>query len=214
MSYIKLEQVGKEVKSRLLLHDVNAEIEQNSITVLEGINGSGKTLVLKAILGLIRTTGQIFVNDQQVKVEEPYPVKAGILIENPSLIENFTAYQNMDLLAKLDKNIQDEQIIELLSYFDLDKFPKQKVKKFSLGMKQKLGIAQALLGKYPLIVLDEPTNALDEKSVAKLIDIIKKYNSTGSTFIIASHDRDFIEQVATKQLIIKEGTIINEKQEN
>ncbi|MDF7681918.1 ATP-binding cassette domain-containing protein [Lactobacillus sp. ESL0679] len=214
MSYIKLEQVGKEVKKRPLLHDVNADIAQNSITVFEGINGSGKTLVLKAILGLIRTTGQIFVNDQQIKVEDPYPVKAGILIENPSLIENFTAYQNMDLLAKLDKNIQDEEIIELLSYFDLDKFPKQKVKKFSLGMKQKLGIAEALLGKYPLIVLDEPTNALDEKSVTKLIDIIKKYNLTGSTFIIASHDRDFIEQVATKQLIIKEGTIINEKQEN
>ncbi|RHW51417.1 ATP-binding cassette domain-containing protein [Lactobacillus sp. ESL0233] len=211
MSFIELKQVGKVVKKRALLHDINACIEQNSITTLEGINGSGKTLILKAILGLIKVTGSITVNGKLVKPEEPYPVKAGILIENPSLIEEFTAYQNLLLLAKLDSNIQIEEINYLLDYFDLSRFPKQKVKKFSLGMKQKLGIAQALLGKYPLIVLDEPTNALDQESIAKLVKLIHKYQHDGLTFLIATHDSNFVEQVATKELSVQEGTINYEK---
>ncbi|RMC45247.1 ATP-binding cassette domain-containing protein [Lactobacillus sp. ESL0230] len=211
MSFIELKQVGKVVKKRALLHDINACIEQNSITTLEGINGSGKTLILKAILGLIKVTGSITVNGKLVKPEEPYPVKAGILIENPSLIEEFTAYQNLLLLAKLDSNIQIEEINYLLDYFDLSRFPKQKVKKFSLGMKQKLGIAQALLGRYPLIVLDEPTNALDQESIAKLVKLIHKYQHDGLTFLIATHDSNFVEQVATKELSVQEGTVNYEK---
>lgn len=211
MSFIELKQVGKVVKKRALLHDINACIEQNSITTLEGINGSGKTLILKAILGLIKVTGSITVNGKLVKPEEPYPVKAGILIENPSLIEEFTAYQNLLLLAKLDSNIQIEEINYLLDYFDLSRFPKQKVKKFSLGMKQKLGIAQALLGKYPLIVLDEPTNALDQESIAKLVKLIHKYQHDGLTCLIATHDSNFVEQVATKELSVQEGTVNYEK---
>lgn len=211
MSFIELKQVGKVVKKRALLHDINAFIEQNSITTLEGINGSGKTLILKAILGLIKVTGSITINGKLVKPEEPYPVKAGILIENPSLIEEFTAYQNLLLLAKLDSNIQIEEINYLLDYFDLSRLPKQKVKKFSLGMKQKLGIAQALLGKYPLIVLDEPTNALNQESIAKLVKLIHKYQHDGLTFLIATHDSNFVEQVATKELSVQEGTVNYEK---
>lgn len=211
MSFIELKQVSKTVKKRPLLHDVNANIEQKSITTLEGINGSGKTLVLKTILGLIKVSGTVTVDNQPVRTEDPYPVKTGILIENPSLIEDFTATKNLELLAKLDPNISNKQIEDLLDYFDLARFPKQKVKKFSLGMKQKLGIAQAFLGSYPLIVLDEPTNALDTESIAKLSKLIKQYRENGSTFVIASHDRDFISQVATHQLYVKEGTINDEK---
>ena len=211
MSFIELKQVGKIVKRRPLLHDVSAEIPEGSITVLEGINGSGKTLILKAILGLINTSGEVIVNGKKMKVQEPYPIKAGILIENPSLIEEFTAHKNLELLAKLDPDIQEKQINDLLEYFDLTRFPKQKVKKFSLGMKQKLGIAQAFLGAYPLIVLDEPTNALDHESIGKLIRLIDGYNRKGSTFVIASHDHEFVNKVATQKLYVQEGTINHEK---
>ena len=211
MSFIELKQVGKIVKRRPLLHDVSADIPEGSITVLEGINGSGKTLILKAILGLINTSGEVIVNGKKMKVQEPYPIKAGILIENPSLIEEFTAYKNLELLAKLDPDIQEKQINDLLAYFDLTRFPKQKVKKFSLGMKQKLGIAQAFLGAYPLIVLDEPTNALDHESIGKLIRLIDGYNHKGSTFVIASHDHEFVNKVATQKLYVQEGTINHEK---
>ena len=211
MGFIELKQVGKIVKRRPLLHDVSADIPEGSITVLEGINGSGKTLILKAILGLINTSGEVIVNGKKMKVQEPYPIKAGILIENPSLIEEFTAHKNLELLAKLDLDIQEKQINDLLAYFDLTRFPKQKVKKFSLGMKQKLGIAQAFLGAYPLIVLDEPTNALDHESIGKLIRLIDGYNRKGSTFVIASHDHEFVNKVATQKLYVQEGTINHEK---
>ncbi len=211
MSFIELNEVGKVVKRRSLLHDVSADIPEGSITVLEGINGSGKTLILKTILGLINTSGKVIVNGKKMKVQEPYPIKAGILIENPSLIEEFTAHKNLELLAKLDPDIQEKQINDLLAYFDLTRFPKQKVKKFSLGMKQKLGIAQAFLGAYPLIVLDEPTNALDHESIGKLIRLIDGYNHKGSTFVIASHDHEFVNKVATQKLYVQEGTINHEK---
>ena len=211
MSFIELNEVRKVVKRRPLLHDVSADIPEGSITVLEGINGSGKTLILKAILGLINTSGEVIVNGKKMKVQEPYPIKAGILIENPSLIEEFTAHKNLELLAKLDPDIQEKQINDLLTYFDLTRFPKQKVKKFSLGMKQKLGIAQAFLGAYPLIVLDEPTNALDHESIGKLIRLIDGYNRKGSTFVIASHDHEFVNKVATQKLYVQEGTINHEK---
>ena len=211
MSFIELNEVGKIVKRRPLLHDVSADIPEGSITVLEGINGSGKTLILKTILGLINTSGKVIVNGKKMKVQEPYPIKAGILIENPSLIEEFTAHKNLELLAKLDPDIQEKQINDLLAYFDLTRFPKQKVKKFSLGMKQKLGIAQAFLRAYPLIVLDEPTNALDHESIVKLIRLIDGYNHKGSTFVIASHDHEFVNKVATQKLYVQEGTINYEK---
>lgn len=210
MNLIELQNVSKEIKHQQLLHEINAGFANNSISTLQGINGSGKTLILKAILGLITVNGTVTVNGKLVKVTDPYPLKAGILIENPSLIEDFTAYRNLELLAKLDPRINLQEIDKLLTDFDLAQVPKQKVKKFSLGMKQKLGIAQAFLGSYPLIVLDEPTNALDQDSIQKLIALIHDYNQKGVTFIIASHDQNFVDEVATQKFLVKEGTILNE----
>ena len=129
------------------------------------------------------------------------------MIENPSIIEEFNAYQNLDLLRQLDPEVHTEKITELLTYFELNKFPKQKTKHFSLGMKQKLGIAQALLGQYPLIILDEPTNALDADSLTKLKEKIINYQSKGTTFIIASHDHEFLKSIATKHLIVNDGRV-------
>ena len=210
MGLIELHQVAKTIKRRQLLHHVEASIERGSITTLEGINGSGKTLILKALLGLITVTGQVVVAGKPVSPQEAYPIKAGILIENPSLIDDFTAMKNLELLARLDPTIQPQQLDDLLTYFELTRFPTQKVRKFSLGMKQKLGIAEAFLGGYPLIVLDEPTNALDHDSIIKLIALIQRFNANGSTFVIASHDHEFVEQVATQKLSVKEGTIQHE----
>ncbi|ABJ59405.1 ATP-binding cassette domain-containing protein [Lactobacillus delbrueckii] len=201
--FIELKNVNKVISGRQLLSQVNCEIEAGQIAVFEGINGSGKTLTLKTILGLMKVDGEVLVAGKQVKPQDAYPVKAGILIENPSLITDFTATQNMEL----DEHISATEIAELLKYFDLSRFPNEKVKKFSLGMKQKLGIAEAFLGSYPLIVLDEPTNALDSDSIDKLVDLIKLRQSKGCTFVIASHDRDFVEQVATKRFKVEEGVV-------
>ncbi|MHC5280783.1 ABC transporter ATP-binding protein [Listeria kieliensis] len=208
MTYITLNHVSKTLKGTPLLQDISVSINKGDIVALEGINGSGKTLIIRAILGLIKTSGEIKVDGKPVHIGEKYPVKAGILIENPSLIEEFTALTNLELLADLQDNVTQEDIISLLKEFNLPFQGKQKVKKFSLGMKQKLGIAQALIGNSELIILDEPTNALDQTSIQNLIRYIKKLNQElNITFIIASHDLPFIEALATKHFIVKEGTV-------
>lgn len=207
MTFIELKNVSKQVKQRQLLNQVAIQISKGTIATLEGINGSGKTLVLEALLGLIKTSGQITVNNHIVDPLNAYPIKAGIMIENPSLIENFTAHHNLEVLRQLEPEVPEQEIDELLAYFKIDRFPKQKVKNFSLGMRQKLGIAQAFLGKHPLIVLDEPTNALDETSIDDLVQLIQSVNRKGTTFIIASHDQSFVKRVSNKRFSVKEGVV-------
>ncbi len=205
MSLIKLVNVSKSVKNQVLLTNVSLTVNAGDIVTLEGINGSGKTLILKAILGLIRTTGDVLVNDQKLTVGGKFPIRAGILIENPSVIDNFTAKKNLELLARLLPEVTDQQIDDLLAQFELPINDNKKVRKFSLGMRQKLGIAQAVLGQSPLIILDEPTNALDAESIAKLIIYLHQLQQRGCTFIIASHDHDFVKQVASRRFQVKAG---------
>lgn len=206
MSYIELENVSKKYKELEVLKDISLKIPKGSITTFEGVNGSGKTLLLKAILGLIRTSGTIKVNHQIVNVEDKYPVMAGILIENPSILPFLSGFQNMKLLAELIPNFNHDEINQLLAQFGLLQAKDQQTKKYSLGMKQKLGIAQAFIGYPPLIVLDEPTNALDEESLANLITFIKQVNQEKqTTFLIASHDKAFIKSLSTNRVKVKEG---------
>lgn len=207
MSFIKMHNVSKVIKGHQLLQDVSLSIEEHEIIALEGINGSGKTLMLKAMLGLIKTDGQITVMGESVQPKLKYPIRAGILIENPSVINDLTAQQNLELLAALQSGIDTTMITDLLVSFDLGQVGNQKVKKFSLGMKQKLGIAQALLGSNPLIVLDEPTNALDEASIERLVGLIQRVRDDGSTFVIASHDRDFVKKIADRRFNVKAGVV-------
>lgn len=143
MSLVKLVNVSKSVKNQALLVNVSLTVNAGDIVTLEGINGSGKTLILKAILGLIRTTGDVLINDQKLTVGGKFPIRAGILIENPSVIDNFTAKKNLELLARLLPEVTDQQIDNLLTQFELPINDNKKVRKFSLGMRQKLGIAQA-----------------------------------------------------------------------
>ncbi|CAJ1224998.1 ATP-binding cassette domain-containing protein [Lactiplantibacillus xiangfangensis] len=205
MSLIKLVNVSKSVKNQALLTNVSLTVNAGDIVTLEGINGSGKTLILKAILGLIRTTGDVLINDQKLTVGGKFPIRAGILIENPSIIDNFTAKKNLELLARLLPEVTDQQIDNLLTQFELPINDNKKVRKFSLGMRQKLGIAQAVLGQSPLIILDEPTNALDAESIDKLVTYLHQLQQRGCTFVIASHDRDFVEQVASRRFQVKAG---------
>jgi len=213
MDCIKLESVSKSIRGKKVIDDISLTIAAGSITTLEGINGSGKTMILKAILGLITTTGDIFINGEKITINAKLPVKAGILIENPSILNNLTAFQNLNLLAKLQDNVTPEDIRALLTRLELGDVIDNKVKDFSLGMKQKLGIAQAFLGNHPLIVLDEPTNALDAESIDRLIEMIKEMSQRGTTVLIASHDKYFLDMVSQQRIEVMRGTI-REKQLN
>jgi len=207
MALIQMENVSKRFKHQPVLRDVSLKIETGTITVLTGINGSGKTLILKAMLGLMKTQGTIMVKQTPIKVGQAYPITAGIMIETPSVLPEFSALTNLQLIADLMPGVTDDALLDLLTEFDLPTSRSAKVRHFSLGMKQKLGIAQAVLGKSELIVLDEPTNALDAASIKKLVAYIKQLQAGGSTLVIASHDQAFVAAVADRQLRVEAGTV-------
>lgn len=204
---IKLVNVSKEHQRNLLLNNINLEIERGKVYGFKGRNGSGKTMLLRAILGLIKVEGQVSINNKPLKFGEKYPLKVGVFIEKPSIITEFTALKNLKLIAALkgitDINVMTKYLVEL----GLDYKDKRKVRKYSLGMKQKVGIAQTLMGEPELIVLDEPTNALDRKSIEKLVQILERLKQQGCTILIASHQFEDIESIVDEVVHIEAGAL-------
>lgn len=202
---IKLIDVSKEHQRNQLLKNINLEIERGKVYGFKGRNGSGKTMLLRAILGLIKVDGQVMINNEPLKFGSKYPLKVGVFIEKPSIITEFTALKNLKLVAAL-KGITDiNEMTKYLVELGLDYKDKRKVRKYSLGMKQKVGIAQMLMGEPELIVLDEPTNALDRKSIEKLVQIFEKLKQQGCTILIASHQFEDIESVVDEVVHIEAG---------
>ncbi len=204
---IKLIDVSKEHQRNQLLKNINLEIERGKVYGFKGRNGSGKTMLLRAILGLIKVDGQVMINNEPLKFGSKYPLKVGVFIEKPSIITEFTALKNLKLVAAL-KGITDiNEMTKYLVELGLDYKDKRKVRKYSLGMKQKVGIAQTLMGDPELIVLDEPTNALDRKSIEKLVQIFEKLKQQGCTILIASHQFEDIESVVDEVVHIEAGAL-------
>ncbi|MBF0748139.1 ATP-binding cassette domain-containing protein [Staphylococcus lentus] len=204
---IKLIDVSKEHQRNQLLKNINLEIERGKVYGFKGRNGSGKTMLLRAILGLIKVDGQVMINNEPLKFGSKYPLKVGVFIEKPSIITEFTALKNLKLVAAL-KGITDiNEMTKYLVELGLDYKDKRKVRKYSLGMKQKVGIAQTLMGDPELIVLDEPTNALDRKSIEKLVQILEKLKQQGCTILIASHQFEDIESVVDEVVHIEAGAL-------
>ncbi|MBO3061888.1 ATP-binding cassette domain-containing protein [Mammaliicoccus fleurettii] len=204
---IKLVNVSKEHQGNQLLNNINLEIECGKVYGFKGRNGSGKTMLLRATLGLIKVDGQVIINNEPLKFGAKYPLKVGVFIEKPSIIPEFTALKNLKLVAALkgitDINVMTKYLVEL----GLDYKDKRKVRKYSLGMKQKVGIAQTLMGDPELIVLDEPTNALDKKSIEKLVEILEILKQQGCTILIASHQFEDIERVVDEVVHIEAGAL-------
>ncbi|MEB8092599.1 ABC transporter ATP-binding protein [Mammaliicoccus lentus] len=204
---IKLIDVLKEHQRNQFLKNINLEIERGKVYGFKGPNGSGKTMLLRAILGLIKVDGQVMINNEPLKFGSKYPLKVGVFIEKPSIITEFTALKNLKLVAAL-KGITDiNEMTKYLVELGLDYKDKRKVRKYSLGMKQKVGIAQTLMGDPELIVLDEPTNALDRKSIEKLVQILEKLKQQGCTILIASHQFEDIESVVDEVVHIEAGAL-------
>jgi len=204
---IKLIDVLKEHQRNQLLKNINLEIERGKVYGFKGRNGSGKTMLLRAILGLIKVDGQVMINNEPLKFGSKYPLKVGVFIEKPSIITEFTALKNLKLVAAL-KGITDiNEMTKYLVELGLDYKDKRKVRKYSLGMKQKVGIAQTLMGDPELIVLDEPTNALDRKSIEKLVQILERLKQQGCTILIASHQFEDIESVVDEVVHIEAGAL-------
>ncbi|WP_223198272.1 ATP-binding cassette domain-containing protein [Bacillus velezensis] len=205
--YIELKDVSKKIKNDYVLKDINLSLEKGKIYGFEGINGSGKTMLFRAILGLIKVEGSISINNEVISFDKKYPVPTGILIENPSLIEEFSATKNLRLIAALQEDVGIGEIKKTLELVGLNSNDNKKIKKYSLGMKQKLGLAQAFIGKKELIVLDEPTIALDHKSVDHLKNILLEFKNQGKTILIACHDNEFLTSLSDETFEIKQGRL-------
>ena len=210
---IQLQNVTKRIKENTVLDNVSYTFKSGFVYGLYGQNGSGKTMLLRAISGLINLdSGSIFIDGEKLHDKIEFPPETGIVIENMELLPECSAKRNLQMLAKI-KNIADEKdIIFSLDRVGLDPDSDKKVKKFSLGMKQRLNIAQAIFENQKIILLDEPTNALDEDAVQLIYKIIREEKSRGATIIVATHHKEDLKEVCDVILKIAEGKIVEENE--
>lgn len=210
---VQLQNVTKRIKENTVLDNVSYTFKSGFVYGLYGQNGSGKTMLLRAISGLINLdSGSIFIDGEKLHDKIEFPPETGIVIENMELLPECSAKRNLQMLAKI-KNIADEKdIIFSLERVGLDPDSDKKVKKFSLGMKQRLNIAQAIFENQKIILLDEPTNALDEEAVQLIYKIIREEKSRGATIIVATHHKEDLKEVCDVILKIAEGKIVEENE--
>ena len=213
--YIKIEHVNKTIKKVPILNDINLELEGGNVYGLKGKNGSGKTMLMRAICGLIiPDNGIIDINGQILGKDISFPPSIGVLIENPSFLSNYTGYKNLKVLASIKEIADDTMIRKALTDVGLNPDDKRTYHKYSLGMKQKLGIAAAVMEEPDIIILDEPINALDESSVANVRNILQEQKERGAIIIIACHDREELETLSDEIIEISEGSIIKKQKNN
>ena len=188
MNEIIISGISKTIKGTEILKNIDLKLQGGKIYGLYGSNGSGKTMLLRAVAGLIRIdSGSIIINGKQRHKETDFPKSIGVVIENPEFWDGYTGFENLKMLASIKKKINNDAIRNTLERVGLDPSDKRTVKKYSLGMKQKLGIAQAIMESPDIILLDEPTNALDKKSTENIRSIIAEEAARGAIVVVASH---------------------------
>ena len=210
MAFIEVKNYTKSINGNTVLNNINLNLEKGKIYGLVGKNGSGKTMLIRAMCGLITSnTGEIYVDGQRVG-NGIYPKSLGVVIENISMFDYMSALKNLKMLNDISFNKIDESEIKAwLERFHLKADDNRNMKKYSLGMKQKVSLIQAFMNKPYLIILDEPTNALDEESVKILSNVISDANKNeGTTFIIASHDRANLDDLCDEIIEMKDGKLV------
>lgn len=207
--YIEIDDLTKVIDKHKVLDKVSIKLEKGKIYGIKGKNGSGKTMLLRAICGLIKPTeGEVRVGEKVIGKDVTFPESVGVLIENPGFIPSFSGYENLKMLADIRKLIGKEDIEAVMEKVGLEKACfKKKYRTYSLGMKQMLGIAAAIMEKPDLILLDEPTNALDEESVRKLLDILREEKGRGACIVLASHDMEELTLLSDIIFIMEEGRL-------
>lgn len=210
MSELILRHVTKTLKNRKVLKDITARFESGKIYGFYGRNGSGKTMLLRAIAGLIYPEeGEICINGQMLQEDIDFPPDMGVIIEHTSLLPQYSAYINLKMLSEIRKVATDEDIRSALRKVSLDPDDKRKVKVYSLGMKQRLAIAQAIFEHPKLLLLDEPTNALDEESIREIRTLLLNMRDDGCMILLASHNKDDLRLLCDEIYKMDEGVLSN-----
>jgi ABC-2 type transport system ATP-binding protein len=198
---VEINNVSKEIKSREVLKDISLDLYEGKIYGVVGHNGSGKTMLLRLILGLIHSKPTVQYHKDNLSF--------GAIIENPGFILGLSGLQNLKLLASIKKKINEQKIKETLKMVGLDPVNKKPVKTYSLGMKQKLALAQAIMEEPDVLVLDEPTNGLDSGSVANIRKLILSQKKNGRTIVLTSHNPQDIEELCDEYIELENGKIVN-----
>lgn len=205
---ISMLNVSKTIKRVPILENVSLNLESGTVYGLWGTNGSGKTMLLRLLAGLIRpTSGGISLDNQRLGKNMDFPPSMGLLIENPAFLPSLAGLENLKLLAEINARIKPRTIAQTLSSVGLDPRDPRKVKKYSLGMKQRLGLATAFMESPDLILLDEPTNALDVDGCAMIAAQILQQRESGALVVVASHDRAFLQRVSDSIFCVENGHV-------
>ncbi len=203
---VELKNVNKSLSKRLILDNISYKFEYGKVYGLCGTNGSGKTMLLRAICGLIvPDSGEIVIDGKVLHKDISFPPSVGIVIENMTLLPGYNAFDNLKLIAQIKKVASDDDIKNAINRVGLKS--DLKVRKFSLGMKQRLNIAQAVFEKPKIILLDEPTNALDDSGVKLVYDIIKEEKERGALIIVATHHEADLKEMCDVILRVSEGRL-------
>lgn len=191
--YVRLEQVSKKFGEEWALKEVSVQLERGKIYGIVGNNGSGKTVFMKCICGLLPvTSGRIWVGGKEIGKEIDFPESLGVIIETPGFLAGLTGRKNLEILADLRKRTDHTGIEETMRKVGLSPDMKKQVSKYSLGMRQRLGIAQAIMENPEFLVLDEPFNGLDHRGVEEIRKLLKDLKEEGKTMILASHNAEDI----------------------
>ncbi|TYV56110.1 ABC transporter ATP-binding protein [Listeria monocytogenes] len=207
---LKLEHVTKKIGQKNIVHDISFDIHKGEVFGLLGPNGAGKTTIIRSIVGLIRRSeGTVFINGKNVDTEYKAAIsEVGAIIENPEFYMYMSGWANLKQFARMSqKNITDEHIREIVELVKLTGAIDQKVKTYSLGMRQRLGVAQALIHSPALLILDEPTNGLDPQGMAEFRILIRDLATKGTSVLISSHLLSEIQQITDRFAIINKGVL-------
>ena len=208
MTEIKIENLVKTIKGNKVIDNITLTLTSPKIVGFKGINGSGKTMLMRLICGLIKPTdGTITINGKVLHKDISFPESVGILIENPAFLDGYSGFENLKMLASIKNIVKDYQIKDIIKAVGLNPDDKKHYKKYSLGMKQRLGIACALMESPDIIILDEPTNALDSDGITMVKELIVQKREEGALVIISCHDIDILKELSEEIYVLEQGKL-------
>jgi ABC-2 type transport system ATP-binding protein len=209
MMNIKISHVSKTIKNNPVIKDISMELQSGAVYGFKGINGSGKTMLMRLISGLIRPSqGEISMNGKILGKDISFPNSIGVFLENPAFLDAYSGFNNLKLLASIKSVASDDGIRNTLLRVGLDPDSNKKYKKYSLGMKQRLGIAAAIMEKPEIVILDEPTNSLDEDGVDLVKHIVRNEKERGALVVVSCHDEEILKGMSDEVFLLEQGRLI------
>lgn len=209
MAFIEVKEVTLTIKNKTILNNVSFSMEKGTAAGLVGDNGSGKTMLMKCICGFVHPQkGEIIVDGKKIGKKVDFPQNIGLIIETPGFIPYFSGYKNLQYLASIKNKISNAQIIDALDMVGLKEEMNKKVGKYSLGMRQRLGIAQAIMEEPDILILDEPMNGLDSFGVEIVCELLLNLKQNGKTILLTSHNKEDIDVLCDKVYRMEKGIFI------